>query len=255
VAALAERLDIVIGGYLETSPQNKCFWWEGEWYNQAFLKNMTDICEGTLRAAGFSEGQRIAALMPNSPMMDALALAVWRLGGAICPLNVKSGLSSLISTLSLLDPFAVVLSDEVQKEIVSELDAREWVHVTCSSMGPLPEFRGRTGSVESSEVAVIFSTSGTTGTPKAVPISHTNLLDNCRQCIESLEDLKEGDVLLNVLPNFHAFGFMAGSILPLVLKGAQAIVPSFLPPPRTLKAIGAAPVNVVLLVPMMLNFL
>ncbi|MDR1621499.1 MAG: AMP-binding protein [Synergistaceae bacterium] len=252
---MTERLDTVVGGYLETSPESKCFWWEGEWYNQAFLKNMTDVCEDTLRTAGFSEGQRIAVLMPNSPMVSALSLAAWRLGGSICPLNAKSGLASLTATLSLLNPFAVVLSGEVPKETVSELGARGWAHVTCPPAGPLPEFQGRASAPEDPEVAVIFSTSGTTGTPKAVPISHTNLLDNCFKCIESLEDLKEGDILLNVLPNFHAFGFMAGSILPLVLKGAQATIPSFLPPSRTLEAIGAASVNVVLLVPMMLNFL
>jgi long-chain acyl-CoA synthetase len=255
VAALTERIDAVIGGYLETAPESKCFWWEGKWYNQAFLKNMTDGCVETLGAAGFSEGQRIAVLMPNSPMIVALSLAAWRLGGTICPLNAKSGIPSLTATLSLLDPFAVVLFDEVQKEILSELDARGWTYVTCPLGGPLPGFRGRTSSAESPEIAVIFSTSGTTGTPKAVPISHANLLENCFKSIKSLEDLAEGDILLNVLPNFHAFGFMAGSILPLILKGAQAIVPSFLPPSRTLESVKAASVNVVLLVPMMLNFL
>ena len=252
---MTEKLDIVIDGYLEASPESRCFWWEGEWYNQAYLKNMADVCAETLRAAGFSEGQRIAVLMPNSPMIIALSLAVWRLGGAICPLNAKSGISSLVATLSLLDPFAVVLSNEVQKEIVSELDAGKWAHVTCLSAGPLPEFQGRAGSAESSEIAVIFSTSGTTGTPKAVPLSHANFLNNCLKSIQALENLNEGDILLNVLPSFHAFGFMAGSILPLVLKGAQAIIPNFLPPSRTLESIKAASVNVVLLVPMMLNFL
>ncbi|MDR1979868.1 MAG: AMP-binding protein [Synergistaceae bacterium] len=252
---MTERLDAVIGDYLETSPESKCFWWEGTWYNQAFLKNMTDVCAETLRAAGFSEGQRIAVLMPNDPMVLALSLAVWRLGGAICPLNFKSGTLSLTTTLSLLEPFAVVLSDEVQKEVVSALDAQGWVCVVPPSGGPLPEFQGRATGAESPEIAVIFSTSGTTGTPKAVPVSHANLLNNCSICMQALKDLTEGDVLLDVLPNFHTFGFIIGNILPLLLKGAQAIVPNFLPPSRTLEIIEAASVNVVILVPMMLNFL
>lgn len=251
----SERLDFVIGKNLETSPGQRCFWWENTWYDQAFLQKLTDGCEAVLRASGFSEGQRLAVLMPNSPMIVALSLAVWRLGGSFCPLNVKSGIPSLTATLSLIEPFAVVLSDEIRAEIGSVLDEKGWIHISCPLMGSLPEFQGRSAGPESRDIAVIFATSGTTGMPKAVPITHSNLLDNCRQAFKALEDLKEGDVLLNVLPNFHTFGYMAGTVLPLIIKGAQAIVSSFMPPSHTLKAIVEAPVNVVLLVPTMLGFL
>ncbi|MDR1377546.1 MAG: AMP-binding protein [Synergistaceae bacterium] len=260
---MTERLDIVIDECLETSPENKCFWWEGKWYNQFFLKHLVDRSEETLREAGFSEGQRLAVLMPNSPMIAALSLAVWRLGGIVCPLNSKSGLPSLAATLSLLEPFAIVLSDETRdetrKEMGTLLDEQGWLHISCPLAGPLPEFQGRAATSpaldEEREIAVIFSTSGTTGAPKAVPVSHLSLLNNCRESIRTLEDLREGDVLLNVLPSFHAFGYMAGTILPLILKGSQVIVPNFLPLPNTLRAIKEAPANVILLVPMMLNLL
>ena len=252
---MSERLDTLIDASLETSPESRCLWWEGNWHDQAFLKKLTDECTATLQAAGFSRGQRLVVLMPNSPMISALSLAVWRLGGSICPLNVKSGLPSLTATLSLLEPFAVILSEETRREIGTSLDAENWIHVSCPLAGPLPEFNGKPSGSESDEIAVIFSTSGTTGMPKAVPISHSNLLDNCRSIIKSLEDLKEGDVLLNVLPNFHAFGYTAGTVLPLVLHGAQATVPNFLPPSNTLKAMTEAPVNIAILVPTMLGFL
>ena len=252
---MSERLDVLIDGYLKASPDDRCFWWDGSWYDQDFLKGSVDACEETLRKSGFAEGQRLAVLMQNSPMIPALALAVWRLGGALCPLNAKSGIPSLVATLSLLEPFAVVLSDETRKEIGSSLEEHGWSHTVCPPMGPLPLFEGRAGTPEASELAVIFSTSGTTGNPKAVPITHENLLSNCEAAVRSLRDLQAGDVLLNVLPNFHAFGFMAGTVLPLLIKGAQAIVPSFMPPQNTLKAIEEAPVNIVILVPTMLSFL
>jgi long-chain acyl-CoA synthetase len=216
---------------------------------------MTDACEAVLRASGFSGGQRLAALMPNCPLVTALSLAVWRIGGSFCPLNVKSGVPSLTATLELLEPFAVVLSEEIRGEIGAALDERGWVHVVCPPAGPLPEFRGRPTGAESRDIAVIFSTSGTTGAPKAVPVTHSAFLDNCRSTIKALEDLKEGDVLLNALPNFHAFGYMSGILLPLILKGASTIVPNFMPPSHTLAAIAAAPVNIVILVPTMLSFL
>ncbi|MCL2009833.1 MAG: AMP-binding protein, partial [Synergistaceae bacterium] len=252
---MTERLETVMGNYLDSEPESKCFWWNGAWHNRAFLEKLVEETTETLRASGFSEGQRLVALMPNSPMILALSLAVWRLGGSFCPLNHKSGLQSLTATLSLLDPCAVVLSDETREGIEGVLNERGWPSIVCPPMGPLPEFRGRTTDAESRDIAVIFSTSGTTGMPKAVPVSHANLLDNCRGSYDILDDLEEGDVLLNVLPNFHGFGYMAGNILPFVMNGAQAIVPNFLPPSKTLSAIVEAPANVVILVPMMLNFL
>ena len=55
--------------------------------------------------------------MKNCPMIPALSLAVWRLGGAFCPLNVASGMTALLRTLDLIEPFGVIVSDSVKKEV------------------------------------------------------------------------------------------------------------------------------------------
>ncbi|MDR1048251.1 MAG: AMP-binding protein [Synergistaceae bacterium] len=250
-----ERLEARIGKYLEEEPGDRCFWWNGSWFDRAFLRELADRAETALAASGFSEGQRLAVLMPNSPMFLALTLAAWRLGGAVCPLNVKSGLPSLVSTLSLLDPFAVIASEEIRKEVGPALSERGWPHVSSSLTEPPPAFTGKPGKPEPRELAVVFSTSGTTGDPKAVPLTLENIRSNCEACLKALVALRPGDVFLNVLPNFHSFGFTACTILPIFLKGAQVLVPNFMPPRDTLSAIAEAPANVVILVPTMLSFL
>jgi len=188
---------------------------------------LIDSTTATLKKAGFSKGQRLSVLMPNCPMIIALMVSCWRLGGAVNPLNVKSGAPSLIGTLKLVEPFAVVVSDEIRNEAGSVLNSEGYITIVSDLAGPLPDFQGRAASAEDKSLAVVFATSGTTGLPKAVPLSHRNLVANVDAMQEALEDLEKGDVFLNVLPNFHSFGYTVCMLLPIFIEGAQAIVPSF----------------------------
>ncbi|TKB31860.1 MAG: 2-acyl-glycerophospho-ethanolamine acyltransferase, partial [Mesorhizobium sp.] len=68
---------------------------------------------------------------------------------------------------------------------------------------------------DAAKPAVILFTSGSEGTPKAVVLSHRNLLANAMQA-EARITISPADILLNVLPVFHSFGLTGGTILPLV---------------------------------------
>lgn len=77
--------------------------------------------------------------------------------------------------------------------------------------------------------ATILFTSGRQAEPKAVVLSHANLLANARQ-LEARLDIGLDDRLLPLLPAWRAFGLTAGIILPL-LAGARLLLPSA-PSPR-----------------------
>lgn len=70
------------------------------------------------------------------------------------------------------------------------------------------------------EAAVLF-TSGTEGHPKAVPLSHKNILENQRAALQVLR-LRKSDILYSILPPFHSFGFSVTGILP-ILYGVRAV--------------------------------
>jgi long-chain acyl-CoA synthetase len=249
------RLEEVVDARLAKNAEARCFWWDGKWYANADLAGLAGACEASLRKAGFGRGQRLAVLMQNCPMIPALSLAAWRLGGSVSPLNVKSGLPSLIGTLELIEPFAVVASGAIREEAGAVLQEKGFACVTCPPMGPLPDFKGTPSSLETPDTAVIFATSGTTGLPKAVPLSHDNIRDNCVAVWEALRMLEPGDVFLCVLPNFHSFGYTVTIMLPLTMDAAAAIVPGFLPPQQTVRAIREAGVNVLLAVPTVFSYL
>ena len=82
-------------------------------------------------------------------------------------------------------------------------------------------------SAKLTEAAVLLYTSGTTGRPKGVPLSHDNLLSSARSLTSHL-GLRTDDVFLGVLPLFHVFGLTGTMILPLLL-GAEVTYARFTP--------------------------
>jgi acyl-[acyl-carrier-protein]-phospholipid O-acyltransferase/long-chain-fatty-acid--[acyl-carrier-protein] ligase len=77
-------------------------------------------------------------------------------------------------------------------------------------------------SIRPNDPAVVLFTSGSEGAPKAVALSHANLLANRRQ-IAARVDFSPADLALNALPMFHSFGLTGGFLLPL-LSGVRAFL-------------------------------
>ena len=245
-----ERLENIIIPKLSEDTSANLYWWDGKWYTRADLLGIVSNCENVLRNAGFSRGQRLVVMLKNSPLIPALSLAVWKLGGIFCPLNERAGLESLTGTLELIKPFAVIAEHEIP-----EL-AKTWPFLTCDlDSVSLPAFTGKTQTPEPDELAVIFATSGTTGLPKAVPLTHTNLISNCRDTNAMVSSINSDDTFLTVLPNFHSFGYTVTTILPLTIGARLAIAPSFLPPSVTIRAIVEVKIDVMFVVPAIASFL
>ncbi|ODT15208.1 MAG: 2-acyl-glycerophospho-ethanolamine acyltransferase [Mesorhizobium sp. SCN 65-12] len=103
-------------------------------------------------------------------------------------------------------------------------DARESV-TTLDKVAAALFWRFPLQRQEASKPAVILFTSGSEGAPKAVVLSHRNLLANVMQA-EARISVSPADILLNVLPVFHSFGLTGGTILPLVLSVKLFLYPS-----------------------------
>jgi acyl-CoA synthetase (AMP-forming)/AMP-acid ligase II/acyl carrier protein len=76
-------------------------------------------------------------------------------------------------------------------------------------------------NIKTDQTAVILFTSGSETLPKAVPLSHANLIANIREVLSAVK-LYENDRLIGFLPPFHSFGLTVTTLLPL-LAGAQAV--------------------------------
>ncbi|PVH93427.1 acetyl-CoA synthetase-like protein [Periconia macrospinosa] len=78
-------------------------------------------------------------------------------------------------------------------------------------------------SAQPDDVALVLHTSGTTGRPKAVPLSHRNLLRTMKN-IQATYQLSMQDRTMLVMPLFHVHGLLAGFLAPLA-SGGSVIVP------------------------------
>ena len=90
--------------------------------------------------------------------------------------------------------------------------------------------------VVSSEEAVLLFTSGSSGDPKGVVLSHNNIISNCNQ-FDELDLFEEGASLLANLPLFHSFGFTVATCFPLLHGVPFVTVPSPLDVKLGIKAI------------------
>lgn len=65
------------------------------------------------------------------------------------------------------------------------------------------------------DTAVVLFTSGSENLPKAVPLTHENVLTNVRDVMHEVE-LRSSDAMLGMLPPFHSFGLTVNLVLPMV---------------------------------------
>lgn len=233
-----------------------CLWWNGEWWSWNRLNDLALDCGEKLKTAGFERGQRLAILLPNSPMVFALSIAVWRMGGITAPLNSRTGVVNMTDSIRKVDPHSVIVTEESYQKSIEPARAIGIPVVAAPLDAPMPQWLGRIGTKESEDYSIFFSTSGTSGNPKAVACLHSNLIDNIDVVPRQLEGLVAPDsIFLNVLPNFHTFGNNVAGLLPLLSGVRQTIVPSFVPVENTIKTIRESGANVIVAVPTIIAFL
>lgn len=252
---MSVRLEEKIAHRFSGDPFQRVLWWKGGWEDARETERKTALCAETLRRGGFQPGSRLAVFLPNSPLVLHLSMAAWRLGGTIVPLNPRGGTEWILKILHHVDPFGVVLGEGM--EALAEAVRAEGIPaVEASPDGTIPPFTGRLDRVEQDpDVAVIFATSGTTGAPKAVPLTHENLYDNTKGVHETVEGFDRGRVLMNVLPNFHSFGYTVCGVLPLVWGLPEALLPGFLPLKNLFEGLRESGTGILIAVPTMLPFL
>lgn len=90
------------------------------------------------------------------------------------------------------------------------------------------DFEAQLAGIKPSDVASILYTSGTTGNPKGVMLTHSNFVSNVRQIVHGIRDyVSDNDIFLSFLPLSHSLERTAGYYFPLAVGAKVAFAESF----------------------------
>ena len=228
-------------------------------WTYAELNQDTIRAAAMLQRLGIRPGDRVGILLPNVPEYIIAANAIWRAGAvaiAISPLMVQEEVQQLLSRTGCrhvicLDMLSHLVhdgkNDTVQSLLVSirkHLPALQqlgylWARHSRTGCWTLPtndhcrwfwqeihatERKWQPISIDpANDVAYILPTGGTTGSPKAVALSHTNMVANAWQQYQWTGQTFGQETMLAVLPFFHSYG-MSATVMGGVAMGATLVL-------------------------------
>ncbi len=191
-----------------------------------------------LAAEGLARGERVALMLNNGPDWVAFDLAAQGLGLVSVPLYVNDRPDNVAFILQETESRVLLLQDGMQwgrlspalaqsalpalqrivtlaalaTEDTRVMALEDWLAAGTSEPPPTPP-------LAADDLATIVYTSGTTGRPKGVMLSHRNILSNARAAA-SLADIGPHDRFLSLLPLSHMLERTGGLVMPM-LCGAE----------------------------------
>jgi fatty-acyl-CoA synthase len=232
---------------------------ESVWTYRELLERSEDLARRLL--VDFRPGDNIGVWATNKPEWILLQLAAALSGLVLVTLNPANRIEEMRYLLKqsracglFLDRrFRKLDNESMLEELRPDLPALqsvvfldEWEHYLAGPRNPvaLPE-------VSPASAALILFTSGTTGKPKGVVLSHRGVVNNALCALERYE-LEPGSVWLSVLPFFHVGGSVTNTLTCIANQGTHAVMSEF-NPEIMLRSIEAYRANISMGVPVMVH--
>lgn len=221
-------------------------------YTYAQLKAEVIKLKNHLLGLGLKKGDKFAVFGENRPEWAIGYLAIVRAGLVCVPVDRLLSEAEILHILRHSEASGVIASENYTDKIEAvkgELSNLKYV-IPMDSIKKLVATKDiPTGKLDPDSLAVLIFTSGTTGTAKAVMLSHNNILSNLR-AVEQMIPLDENDTLVSIIPMHHTFEGTAGFLYPLY-QGAAIYYPASLKPKDILETMKLAKVSCLIAVPLL----
>ena len=222
------------------------------------LDRLAATVGGWLRARGLPPEERVILCGSNSLDFVVAYLGILRAGGVVVPagaaltepelrhLAQDSGATYALAQGDALGRLASISREDTPLREVVAIGEEASPDALClqdalSEGEPLEP-----GNTSGDDVAMLAYTSGTTGRPKGVPLTHANLLSSIRAAMRAWR-WDANDVLVHALPFSHQHGL--GGVHTTLLAGSRAVVHSRFEPAKLCAAIESERATVLFAVP------
>jgi len=188
-----------------------------EYTNLDLIKSANKLANGLIEL-GVKPGDRVLVMLMNSPEVLISYQAILRAGGVIIPVVFLLGEKEVAHILENSEAVAIITSNAFMEKVKEARDdietlrhiiivededvpgTKKYSDIIANSSDQRPDI-----DIQEDDMAVILYTSGTTGVPKGVILTHRNLYSNAVDA-SSVATIDPDDVSLLVLPLSHSFG-------------------------------------------------
>jgi long-chain acyl-CoA synthetase len=204
-----------------------------EIYTYADLQELATRAGAFLVGQGVKGGDRVILFAKNGPEWSMAYFGILKLGATVVPVANESTVAELVNIARASGATGLVIGDDLLDrrsqlpaalaEAEPGLTTRVWPFTEVFEIPDEAEERARAatllGKVNPDTVASLIFTSGTTGKPKGVMLTHRNLTFMVAE-LSKVFEFGVNDGMLSVLPLHHTFEFSTGLLMPLA-RGAQ----------------------------------
>jgi len=221
-------------------------------YTYAELKTTVINLKNHLLGLGLKRGDKFSVYGENSPEWAIGYLAIVRAGLVCVPLDHLSSEAEMLHILRHSEAKGVLSADSH----LDKIDAVKGRLTNLKHIIPMSKIKELktvkdipVGEIDPNSLAVLIFTSGTTGTSKAVMLSHNNIISNMRAAGQVIR-VDENDTLVSIIPMHHTFEGTCGFLFPLY-RGAAVYYPPSLKPTDILATMKEANVSCLIAVPLL----
>ena len=248
---LNEQFDITVARF----PNNKAFEVFTPKHELFTYKEAQTIIKGVankLYEMGVRHGDKVGLTGKNSPEWAMAYLAIAYAGATIVPVDYALGDDVIAHLLTFAEAKVLFIDNEKIDRVNIDIPK-----ISLDGEGENSLFgmqSGKSHKIElssSKDIAAILFTSGTTGTPKGVMLSHENLTSDVWQA-QGLMNIYDDDVFYAILPIHHAYTMLA-VFLESISSGAKLVFGKKLIVKQLLRELQQGEVTMFLGVPMLFN--
>ncbi len=193
---------------------------------------------------------RVGLLIPTSGIFAAASYGIWSTGRTAVPMNYLLDEATLNYIIEDCGCDLIIASRKLIEHIGFVPRVKTIVYLEDMNFKAMPSPR-LPRCTSKNDLAVVLYTSGTSGKPKGVMLSHANLLANASQLHEHI-GVQRSDIFLGVLPQFHSFGLTGLTLMPM-LFGCKAVYTARFVPKKIIELIKDHRPSIYLAIPSMYN--